>query len=227
LTLHGTGSATSVGGANGGGEAALVPVAPAPGVQAATASVSIEEFLFEDAALSYPYSLTAIPKPCLIQFQSMAPIIHLEWSMQTPPEAKAPAVGSVLRVDLMAEHGNRIQSLIFDLKFDHQALRFLGMTPGDAWEQRIPLRTQFATPSLANQAGEMSSQEIHALESGACRDERASLLTMFFAVQEPGEAAIQFQQFSTMDEKGRELKTEMNSKELSWSIASQSPALRP
>lgn len=227
LTLHGTGSATIVGGANGGGEAALVPIAPAPGVQAATASVAIEQFFFEDAALSYPYRLNAEPAPSIIQFQSMAPIINLEWSMQSPPMAKAPATGSVIRADVYVQHGGRIQALVFDMKFTHQTLRLLGMTPGDAWEPRVPLRVQFATPSLANPNGEINNQEIRALGSGACKDERGSMLTLFFAVQEPGAASVQFKKLMALDEKDRELNAVIEANSLNWTLPASEQAPRP
>ncbi len=221
LRLHATGSATIVGGANGGGVAAVVPVAPAPGVKSSTATVSIDQFFFEDAALSYPYRLNTETAPTLIQFQSMAPLLGLEWTMQTPAESGFPTVGSVIRVDLFVQHGGRVQTAVFDMKFDNQSLRLLGVTPGEVWAPYVPLDVQLATPSLANPAGEINNQTIQALESGACQDARLSLITMFFEVQQPGRATVAIKNLNLYDEKKEALASQFTENTLYWTVQDQ------
>ncbi|MBI1387959.1 MAG: hypothetical protein GC154_05880 [bacterium] len=227
LTVHGTGASSIFSGANGGGDAAMIAVAPVAGVTSATAEIRVKRFYFEDAALRYPFLLTTETPAVTVKLEPIQPELSLVWLKQAS-KVDNPGDDSnkrgVFRFDLTARHASRIQTLDFDLSFSRDTLKFLGMTPGAAWNPRAPIQTHFDAPSHANENGKLTSQQIKAAEPGALRDVEASLLTLFFVSTAEGEAWVRFDSIAGRDERDGAIPLDVTRREARFPVEPPAPA---
>ncbi|MGC9330224.1 MAG: hypothetical protein ACP5I1_21485, partial [Candidatus Hinthialibacter sp.] len=212
LTLQGSGDYFPYEGASGDGELARFAVAPVPGVTQAVTVINIQEFTFRDSYQGNLDHTCPIINSCTVHIAPIQP--RLDFAVKKKDQWLSKEVfstkpGEIIQADVLIENGSRMSAFEFGFQFTREKLRFLGMTPGAVWRPEYQIMTNFDIPSVANQQGGLERQRLQASQVGACRDWKNSIVTLFFAVNSPGRAVIQLNDFLGKDWDGNPIEIQV------------------
>ncbi|MBN2327587.1 MAG: hypothetical protein JXR73_10575 [Candidatus Omnitrophica bacterium] len=202
LTLQGSGDYFPYEGATGDGELARFAVAPVQGVTEAVAVLDVQEFTFRDSYQGNLDHACPVINSCTVHIAPIQP--RLDFAVKKDDvwisgETFPAKPGEIVQADVLIENGSRIVTFEFGFQFTREKLRFLGMTPGGVWRPDYEIKTIFEIPSMANRRGQLERQRLEASQVGACRDWKNSIVTLFFAVNSPGQAIVQLNDFLGKD----------------------------
>lgn len=227
LILYGGGTFLPFTGASGNGELVRFSVTPQSDIKSASSSIELVNFFFPDSNIigfrgSYPnfYHTAKIVQSVSVTIQTLQPKAFLTWdqSMQINEDSSQTfRLGEVVRVDLMLEHGISVQEITFSFTFPKNLLQFLGMTPGQVWNEDIPVIPLFDIPAVANKQGGLDNQVIHTATPGSFQSDQGSLVALFFAVSRPGDGAIDLVDLTIQDGTGQNIPVEVIRKKLLFS----------
>ena len=217
ITLYGGGTFSLYEGASGNGELLKIAAAPAPGVTAGTTVIQVQNFFFQDATPLNRINPGKVLNTATVWIHPSLPKLSLAWYGESGPletHRIESRLVDLLRVDLLVEEGSRISTIAFDLHFDPDVLRFLGMMAGDAWSRDAEVWPHFATPSEGNRLGELKDQRIESSSSSACRDEKSSLATLWFSSHKKGETSVRLDAIRAADAGHEALEVQVQTSEI-------------
>lgn len=130
VKLSARGTFTLFGGASGSGEAATLMVSAAPNMREGEAELTLRNAYLIRAYPGQPQAVGDVHSATVV-IRAIDPRCGLRWRLENAEERQALRPGDVIRVDIVSEHGGRIQHILFGFEFSTETLRFLGMVPGD------------------------------------------------------------------------------------------------
>ena len=219
IGLQGGGAFFPYNGATGNGELAKIPVASVKGIDRATTTLEISNFYFRDASPGNLYQPGRIVDAATIFIRPSQPRLKLAWRIEGATHSTKELVvkpGAIVQADLLAEEGSRISEIEFGFRFSSNLLKFLGMSPGDAWRKDSFHQPIFSIPSLINREGGAENQSIKAETAGACEDELGAIVSYFFTVTARGEGTMMAQSIRIRDGANQELDFRLDNSELSF-----------
>jgi hypothetical protein len=221
FTLTSGGTFSPFSGVTGSGELVRFSISCSQAeIKDTSTQVQLSTFSMQDASPWSMVQFASLESPSTILIGPITPRINLAWgdsSFFSANNVRSVHPGEILRVDIMSEHGSRIQDIRFDCKYSINTVKLLGITAGHAWNQEVPIEKEFSTPNEGNRDGNLFHQRIYSRIPGACSDQNASLATLFFVVTGHGAGKILLNNLQCIDDNKNTVENILHIKELIFS----------